>query len=62
MIRDRRQQLIDENLCRQNSKRIQHNYKVGDKINLKTIYLVKRSERLQGPLFHIIQKHTPTER
>ena len=57
MIRNRRQHLIDENLRRQNSKRIHHRYMVGDKINVKTIDPVKLSERLHGP-FYIVQTNT----
>ena len=56
-IRDRRQQLIDENLRRQNERRIEHHYKVGDKINLKTIDPVKLSQRLHGPFF-IVRTNT----
>ena len=56
-IRDRRQQLINENLRRQNERRIEHHYKVGDKINLKTIDPVKLSQRLHGPFF-IVRTNT----
>ena len=56
-IRDRRQQLIDENLRRQNERRIEHHYKVGDKINLKTIDPVKLSQRLHEPFF-IVRTNT----
>ena len=31
-IRDGRQQMIDENLIKQNKKRIEHHYRVGDMV------------------------------
>lgn len=48
-IRDRRQQLIDENLIRQNEKWIQHQYHVGEKINIEIWNKTKISRQLEGP-------------
>ena len=56
-IRNRRQHLINKNLRRQNSKRIQHHYRFGDKSNVKTIDPVKLSERLHEPFF-VVQTNT----
>ena len=42
-IRERRQLLIDENLRRQNEKRIEHHYKVGDWVMIK-VYNPKKGD------------------
>ena len=56
-IRDRRQHLVDDNLRRQNQKRIQHNYAVSDLVLLKTYDPKKLEERCHGP-YPIIQVYT----
>ena len=42
-IRERRQLLIDENLRRQNEKRIEHHYKVSDWVMIK-VYNPKKGD------------------
>ena len=48
-IRERRQLLIDENLRRQNKKRIDHHYKVGDWVMIKVYNPKKGNDRLHSP-------------
>ena len=50
-IRERRQLLIDidENLRRQNEKRIEHHYKVGDWVMIKVYDPKKGDDRIHGP-------------
>ena len=48
-IRERRQLLIDENLRRQNRKRYEHHYKVGDYVHIKAYDPKKGDDRLHGP-------------
>ena len=48
-IRERRQLLIDKNLRRQNEKRIEHHYKVGDWVMIKVYDPKKGDDRLHGP-------------
>ena len=48
-ILERRQLLIDKNLMRMNSKRINYNYKVGDQIMIKRYDPTKLQKKLHGP-------------
>ena len=48
-IRERRQLLIDENLRRQNEKRIEHQYKIGDYVWIKVYDPSKGDDKLHGP-------------
>lgn len=48
-IRGRKQQLIDYNLIRENKKRIDYEYKVGEKVWLKHYDPQKIEPRLHGP-------------
>ena len=49
-IRERRQLLIDEeNLRRQNRRRYEHHYKVGDYVHTKVYDPNKGDDRLHGP-------------
>ena len=57
IIHDRRQDLVDENLRRQNAKRSEHHSVVGDQILHVTYVPTKLQEKLQGP-YPIAQVHT----
>ena len=48
-IRERRQLLFDENLRRQNEKRIEYHYKVDEYVWIKVYDPKKGDDRLQGP-------------
>ena len=48
-IRQRRQLLIDKNLRRQNEKRIENHYKVGDYVWIKVYDPAKGDDTLRGP-------------
>ena len=48
-IRERRQLLIDENLRRQNEKRIEYHYKVGEYVMIKVYDPTKGEDKLHGP-------------
>ena len=48
-IRERRQLLIDENLRRQNEKRIEYHYKVGEYVMIKVYDPSKGEDKLHGP-------------
>ena len=48
-IRERRQLLIDENLRRQNEKRIDYHYKVGEYMWIKVYDPTKGEDKLHGP-------------
>jgi transposase InsO family protein len=48
-IRDRRQQLIDENIRRTNAKRIDHNYNIGDRVKMVEYDPTKLDGRTHGP-------------
>ena len=48
-IRQQRQLLINQNLIRQNRKRFDHHYKVGDLVMIKKYDPKKGDERLHGP-------------
>ena len=48
-IRERRQLLINENLRRQNEKRIEYHYKVDDWVMIKVYDPKKGDDRLHGP-------------
>jgi len=48
-IRNRRQQLIDQNLMRHNRKRYDYHYRVGDLIMIKKYDPTKMEEKLHGP-------------
>ena len=53
-IRDHRQELIDENLRRQNAKRREYRYEVGQEVLIKTINPKKLDPRAHGP--YVIQQ------
>ena len=57
MIRENRQQMIDENLRRQNAKRVQHHYQVGDRFYIVIWNRTKGSRQLEGP-FVILRTNT----
>ena len=48
-IRERRQLLIDENLRRQNKKRLEYHYKVDDWVMIKVYDPKKGDDRFHGP-------------
>ena len=56
MIREKRQQLIDENLRRQNAKRRHWDYVAGQQVLIKTVDPTKLEERAHGP-YAIRQVH-----
>ena len=49
LIRDRRQQLIDENLRQQNAKRLEYQYRIGQEVLIKSISPNKLDPRAHGP-------------
>ena len=53
-IRDKRQQLIDENLRRQNAKRKEFRYEVGQEVLIKNVNPSKLEPRAHGP--YVIQR------
>ena len=55
-IRDGRQQMIDENLIRQNKKRIEHHFRVGDRVQQIVWNTTKLSARSDGP-FIVLATH-----
>ena len=57
LIQEKRQALIDENLRRQNRKRREHHYVVGQEVLIKAITPNKLEARAHGP-YPIIQVHT----
>ena len=56
-IRNRRQHLVNENLRRENSRRIKFKYQVGQQAYMKTYEPDKLSERLHGP-YPIVEINT----
>ena len=48
-IRNRRQAMIDENLRRENARRRDHNYAVGEQVLVKTVQPDRMEERYRGP-------------
>ena len=48
-IRDKRQVVIDENLRRENKRRREHHYRIGDEILIKTDGPAKLEEKAHGP-------------
>ena len=56
-IRDERQGMIDENLRRQNAKRREYNYQVGEPVLLKSDNPNKLEPKAHGP-YPILQTHT----
>ena len=56
-IRQRRQLIIDQNVRRQNRKRYDHHYRVGDYVMIKKYDPKKGDERLHGP-YPIIETKT----
>ena len=48
-IRERRQLLIDENLRRQNEKRLEYHYKVDDWVMIKVYDPKKGDKQFHGP-------------
>ena len=56
-IRNRRQQLIDQNLIRLNRIRIDYNYTIGDQVMVKTYDPTKLQERFHGP-YNIVRVYT----
>jgi transposase InsO family protein len=57
LLRQQRQALIDQQLIRENRKRISHDYRPGDNVLLKTYRPNTLEERTTGP-FAIIEVHT----
>ena len=57
VIRNRRQQLNDNNLLRHNRKRYDHHYRLGDMIMAKVHDPTKMQEKLHGP-YPIIELRT----
>jgi len=56
-IQDGRQQMIEENLVKQNKKRIEHHYKVGDIVEQIVWNKMKQlSQRTHGP-FRVLATH-----
>ena len=55
MIKDRKQQLINANNKRENSKRIKHTYKVGDKILMQRAKRFKHGDREYDGPFTILE-------
>ena len=56
-IQDERQQMIDTNLIRQNSKRREHHYRIGDEVLIKAVNPSKLDARAHGP-YSIVQLYT----
>ena len=56
-IRDRRQTMIDSNLIRQNEKRREYHYAVGQQVLMKTVNPSKLEPRAHGP-YPILQVYT----
>ena len=56
VIRDGRQQMIDENLIKQNKKRIEHHFRVGDRVEQIVWNKTKLSNRSDGP-FQVLATH-----
>ena len=67
-IRDGQQQMIDKNLIRQNKKRIEYHFRVGDRVQQIVWNKTKLSKRFNGPFLvlathcngNITTKRTPT--
>jgi len=59
-IQNRRQALVDENLRRQNKKRCEHTYAIGQLVYMKTYDLTKMQEKLHGhyPLLQVYTNGT----
>ena len=59
-IRTRRQALVDENLRRQNMKRREHTYAIGQLVYMKTYNPTKMEEKLHGPypILHVYTNGT----
>ena len=55
-IQDGRQQMIEENLIKQNKKRIEHHYRVGDIVEQIVWNKTKLSQRTHGP-FRALATH-----
>ena len=49
LIQERRQQLVDDNLRRQNARRVDYKWKVGDRFNIVIWDKTKGSQQLEGP-------------
>ena len=56
-LHENRQQLIDENLIRQNNKRIEYHYRVGDSVLIKAKSPSKLQDKAIRP-FQIVQVYT----
>ena len=56
-IRNKRQQLVDQNLMRHNKKRYNYHYRVGDEVMITTYDPTKLPERLHGP-YRIVETRT----
>ena len=54
-IRDRRQNLINENLIKQNSKRIEHHYRRSDMVDQIIFGKIKLMDRSHGP-YRIVER------
>ena len=55
-IWDGRHQMIDENVIKQNKKRIEHHYRVGDRVEQIVWNKTKLSQRSDGP-FRVLVTH-----
>ena len=56
-IKDRRQQVIDNNLMRTNKKRVDHNYSIGDRVMIVTYDPNKLDSKQHGP-YRIVRVFT----
>ena len=56
-LNEYRQQLIDENLIRQNNKRVEYHYRINDQVLIKSKDPAKLQDKAVGP-FQIIQLYT----
>ena len=57
VVNERKQQLVDNALMKANARRIQYNYKVGDKMMMISYDLKKLDPKLFGP-YKITQEFT----
>ena len=57
LLQQNRQAIVDENLRRQNAKRYDYDYKIGDSVLIKEVDPVKLQPRAHGP-YPVVQVHT----